>query len=684
MTDEEEPRFTTLKERIAALNQHKNFQAPSPLTPAAQKRPPPLPPRPVWSPTGHVENGYPATNTADTDTHDAVPAPAPAPSVPPRPVRAVSETNSPPLPRRTAQENRPPPLPARKTAPAAPPQLPPRRSFTQIHPDRRNSNDSDASELSAISSLSLSRTKSATPSTTSETQRRRLPPTLDQAKLPPLPPSRRELEEKAKAAANSKPTPEPNGRVSPPQPPSLPPRVPARPARSPAATKADADAEQPPALQTRRLPPPPAAGFQPKPKPKPRSALECGFNPGARRPSPPPSPPPIPLSSRPTAAEIDTALTAPHVLPPSSLTQSCFVCRDFSAPDALAAQHPTSSIPPHARSDPVGYLAHTLCAPFSSLTDKARAIFTWCHHNIDYDVDGFFGKRPIPRGQSPGDTILYGFAVCEGYARVFESIAKRAGLECVVVSGHGKGFSFRPVRAGDPIPEPKLTGHAWNAVRIDGGEWKLVDPCWGAGALRTENGVSRYNRRFAPEFFTMPNRKFAWRHFPSDPRHWFLDDDDGAGPPALTWEAYVLGPARDEPAQWMGAASREGLDPTAFEPMPRRIPVSSTHPRSVIKFRFARLCPHWDPRRNGEGAPLLMALLFNKELLLLDENPDGSGAMGIDVGAGRLGQPGENVVLVAIDTVDGKSARGMTRAEWSAKQGRCGYSFSFLIRWELV
>ncbi|KAL2267449.1 hypothetical protein VTJ83DRAFT_4726 [Remersonia thermophila] len=414
---------------------------------------------------------------------------------------------------------------------------------------------------------------------------------------------------------------------------------------------------------------------------------------------PPPAPPPIPLGSRPTAAEIDTALAAPRVpLRPSPTTQpsqpgrSCLVCRDFSAPDALAAQHPTSSLPPHARSDPVGYLAHVLCSPFPSATDKARAIFTWCHHNIDYDVDGFFGNRPIPRGQAPRDTILSGLAVCEGYARVFEAIARRAGLECLVVTGHGKGYGFRAVRAGEPLPAPDPTGHAWNAVRIDHGAWKLVDPCWGSGALNTDDGTPRYSRRFAPECFTMPNRKFGWRHFPADPRHWFLDDNDddndnGQAPRQLTWEDYVLGPARDEPARWMGTASREGLDPTAFEPMPRRIPVSNARPGAVVRFRFPRACPHWDPRRNGEGAPLLMALRVggsSKELLPLDEARDGSGAVGIDVEAGRLGRAGEDVVLVAIETVDGRSARGMTREQWLAKRGRCGYHYAFLIQWELV
>jgi hypothetical protein len=48
------------------------------------------------------------------------------------------------------------------------------------------------------------------------------------------------------------------------------------------------------------------------------------------------------------------------------------ICRDFSVPDNVAAQYPRSSNP----SLSIEYLSRVLCGPFSSPTDKARAIFT--------------------------------------------------------------------------------------------------------------------------------------------------------------------------------------------------------------------------------------------------------------------------------------------------------------------
>ncbi|KAK4247970.1 hypothetical protein C7999DRAFT_31651 [Corynascus novoguineensis] len=675
MADTEEPQFTTLAERIAALNRQKNFQAPPPST--AGKRPPPPPPplRSLTEEVNKVNKTSSSSPSAGTGT---------SPSIPPRPARAVTEKLPPPLPRRTTgQENGdqttapspgrpgPPPLPSRnsqlETPQATPPSLPTRRPSAQTLSVRRNSNASDVSQLSTVSSLSLNQTRSAS-NGGSETQTpRRLPPPLEQAKLPPLPPTRRELEAKAKEAASETPTLPPRRIAEPPRP-SLPPRLPSRPSKSPALTLPE---EPSPALPTRRLPPPPGS-LQVK------SALESGFSSsGARKPSPPPpAPPPIPLSSRPTIAEIDAVASrvAASAAPPAyPVSGACLPCRDFSAQDTLAAQHPTSSIPRHT--DPISHLAHVLCAPFPSPTDKARAIFTWLHHNVVYDVHGFFNNC-VPRGQTPAETVWSGKAVCEGYARVYEAVATRAGLECVVVTGHGKGFGFRPVARGQPLPPPKPTGHAWNAVRIDGGEWKLVDACWGAGALC--NG--EYLQRLATECFTMSNEGFGTRHFPADDRHWYRRD--GRRP---IWEEYIVGPIGDEPAEWMGAASREGLDGNNFAPMQRRI--SAGGGGGMMRFQFAKVCEHWLPEKNGLGKQMLFGLKING----LDGRKDdiipleGDGLWYyVDVDPRELGVPGQKVVLVAFEKIDGQSARGLTKEEWLRKKGQCGYSVEFLVRWELV
>jgi hypothetical protein len=290
-------------------------------------------------------------------------------------------------------------------------------------------------------------------------------------------------------------------------------------------------------------------------------------------------------------------------------------------------------------------------------------------------VHGFFNNC-IPRGLTPAETVLSGKAVCEGYARVYEAIATRAGLECIVVTGHGKGFGFTATKAGQPTPRRDPTGHAWNAVRIDGGEWKLIDACWGAGAL---GGDGKYDQRFAPECFTMSNERFGTRHYPADDRHWYRRDGRVVG-----WEEYVLGPARDEPAEWMGDASREGLDECNFSPMPRRL---SVYGGGTVRFQFAKVCEHWVPERHGPGKQMLFGLkiggLDGRKEDIIPLESDGFWYY-LDVNARDLGAPGQHVVLVGFQTIDGQSARGLTKEEWLRRKGRCGYSYCFLVRWELV
>jgi hypothetical protein len=324
----------------------------------------------------------------------------------------------------------------------------------------------------------------------------------------------------------------------------------------------------------------------------------------------------------------------------------------------------------------VGYLAHVLCDPFPSYTDKARAIFTWCHHNIAYDVEGFFGNC-IPRGQSPSEMIFSGKAVCEGYAKVFEAVANRGGLESLLVSGHGKGYGFAPVQEGQPPPPKKATGHAWNVVRIDDGEWKLLDPCWGAGHLGPNNS---YCKAFSPEQFYLPNDLFGMKHYPSNNRHFYRKD--GRIP---SWEEYIMGPSQGEPATWFGDATAEGLSEWNFTPRAKNIPVGDG--TETVRFQFSKVCEHWDPVRNGRGKQMLF-------LLKILNGPDGGDDMipldtdgfwfWVDVPARELGRPGQSISLFGLQTLGDGSARGVGKEEFLNKKGSYAMSWIGIAAWDLV
>lgn len=222
---------------------------------------------------------------------------------------------------------------------------------------------------------------------------------------------------------------------------------------------------------------------------------------------------------------------------PSSpcLLPDCLLCRDFSAVDA----HASSMYPRHylplatsATTDPdstVTCLARGLTRPFATRVDKARAIYTWLAHNISYDIDSYISSSSSSNGrqdrrrsrQSPQETIQRGVAMCGGYAELFAALAHAVGLEVKIIIGIVKLDTF-PATLATAIsskqtapPSPSAmweagAGHAWNAVQLDDGTWKVVDSCWGAGYV--DDG--QYVKKFRSRYFGMSNVEFSVCYFP--------------------------------------------------------------------------------------------------------------------------------------------------------------------------
>ena len=583
----------------------------------------------------------------------------------------------------------PPRLPARKQYSQPSPALPPRRTSEQL--SRKASNESVSSTISNISSISA--LSNGTPRTqTSRTpsidiNNRMKAPVFDPVTLPPLPPKRTKDDvekryqdiEKSKAfpgykdaerarlplkATKSTPHVATVRVASPPTTPALPPRRPTR---------------QESTSAVRKLPP-----EQPPPMPA-RSALSFGINKpedqgttngvNGRIPSPPPkngAPPPIPVASRPDISKLQATKPKPQTQPqaPHS-TPSCLLCRDFSAPDAHAAKFPRENVPS------LDWLATQLTSPFPSLTDQARAIFTWLHHNVAYDVANFFAGNVQP--STPASTLASGLAVCEGYAGLFTALATKAGLESVVISGHGKGFGFASLKPGDPIP-PESRGHAWNAVKIDNGIWKLIDPCWGAGHISGKG--QPYTAKFSPRFFIMSNEEFGLRHFPQNKSQFFC-------PHPPTWEEYIIGDTGGELLQvYSGVTENEGISETSFLPKYRKIPISpSAHAGPTIRFQFSRICEHCDPIRNGQGKPYVFILkIHGVDGREGDYVPFETNGLfwWADVVPQKLGAPGQRVTVYTVETLDGQSGRGLSVDEYRIAKGRKAMGFGGLAAWDLV
>ncbi|KAA8570576.1 hypothetical protein EYC84_002837 [Monilinia fructicola] len=722
MADVEEPQFTTLSQRIAALKQQQHQQPAQILwsqnnaLTVAKRPPPPPPPPPIPSsdrpplPTRpKTANNPPVLTYGSSVTQKPFnePIATNTNSYPSPPNAPVNKSKSPALPPRNA----PPPLPTRK---ASTPALPPRRPSTSTQLARRGSGDSTLSQVSTISTMSLNSSGRPPSSITSIGSKdgRMLPPPLDMAKLPPLPPTRRELQEKARLEQKAK-MPLVSIKSAPvvlkhapiverDVPPKMPPR-PGGPPQIPSRPLTKVERENTVALPPRRLPPLTTTrstlslGFGNKltetPNPAPISAPTSNKSPSptiqelnannfdrivlsgkfalvdfytpyctycieldphykklaedfafasdklviakvdvdkhksfmarydiqgyptimffdgngdnperyqdmretdamaefltdktgispSDAPKPGGVPPPINLKSKPTSAQVRAVSAVPTE---SSSSSGCLLCRDFSGPDEIASKYSREFLP--RSPDNTGYLADVLCRPFSSPTDKARAIFVWLHHNIAYDTGAFFGNRDF---------------------------------EAIVVTGHGKGFGYIPLKPGEPCPPPNPGGHAWNAVRIDGGEWKLIDACWGSGQFRHQT-------------------------FPADKSHFFRNDGK-----ILTWEEYFIGKVGGEPLQiFSSPEDHHGISQTSFTP----------------RKNLSELLPH--PTKSSVfNSPKYVHITILNDTALEDMMAfefDGFWWW-LDVPVRQLGTRGQTVGLFAITSVDGKGARGLSKS----------------------
>ena len=135
--------------------------------------------------------------------------------------------------------------------------------------------------------------------------------------------------------------------------------------------------------------------------------------------------------------------------------------------------------------------------------EKCRSIFRWITDNIAYsfsnktrDVNKVLQKRE---------------AVCMGYSALFETMCKKAGLECETIAG------FAKISPEDIGVKQKQTNHSWNVVKLYG-TWYLIDATWAAGD---------YNRKFTKNFddsyYLCDPHFLIFSHYPEDPKYQYLD-----------------------------------------------------------------------------------------------------------------------------------------------------------------
>lgn len=98
--------------------------------------------------------------------------------------------------------------------------------------------------------------------------------------------------------------------------------------------------------------------------------------------------------------------------------------------------------------------------------EKEWAVYSWLISNVVYDWRHNDPAQVAPRtSYRPSGALVYGQAVCLGFATTFQLFMDLLDVECITVLGAAYSSS------GD---------HAWNMVRLNG-EWYCVDATWDLG-----------------------------------------------------------------------------------------------------------------------------------------------------------------------------------------------------------
>ncbi|KAF8633420.1 hypothetical protein AX17_004591 [Amanita inopinata Kibby_2008] len=399
----------------------------------------------------------------------------------------------------------------------------------------------------------------------------------------------------------------------------------------------------------RRPPPPPIKSSTNAQVPRSEPDSDLTHSPPRRRIPPPPPRLPTP----PPEAEPELESQVDHYTSPASAQESvgaCIECYDFSFVDAHAAQFPRHTVTSLDR------LAYDLTSPFDTETEKARAIFTWLHHNIAYDAVSFLSGNL--KRQSPDDTLSCGLAVCDGYAGLFYYLAERSGLQVIKVSGYGKGYGYQALAQGQPTP-PFNSNHAWNCVLMDG-DWRLIDACWGAGYLCG----STYTQSFTPRFFTSSPLEFGKQHFPSDPSYQLLSEEDG-GP--VSWEDYILAP--EGPCLYRDFYTTN-LSPVHLQPCNKYI--NRGQPAS---FHLFKRCEHSSTAQEDN---YVYFLYHDNAYIPLEPNAEGGWTAYIPI------IRGSEVKLCSLQSLNGQDAKGVGVKQFTMSLGRSAMSWSGLAAWTVV
>ena len=173
-----------------------------------------------------------------------------------------------------------------------------------------------------------------------------------------------------------------------------------------------------------------------------------------------------------------------------------------------------------------------------SLTDAEKAYLIHerlraaCEYDYDCSEKSEYSYEPA---YSAYGALMLGCAVCDGYARAYMYLCRRAGLECYYEDGLST--------------EKENSGHAWNVIYLDGDDGVrrpyYVDVTWADSAENTERYFLKGYPNFSDTHWNYESVMYPGAARDMMPEEYLADDPGASRPKAALvycgeWKAAIL------------------------------------------------------------------------------------------------------------------------------------------------
>jgi transglutaminase/protease-like cytokinesis protein 3 len=153
----------------------------------------------------------------------------------------------------------------------------------------------------------------------------------------------------------------------------------------------------------------------------------------------------------------------------------------------------------------VKYLARFLKVGAKTDSEVVETFYYWIAQNIEYDVNLYKSDSITDEEVSVKNVLAKKKSICEGYANLMLELCNVAKIECEKIVGEAINNT-----------DNKVSGHAWNAVKIND-EWKLIDITWGTGAFLDQE-LKEYSKEIDLKYLFGNPDYFIIDHFPEEER----------------------------------------------------------------------------------------------------------------------------------------------------------------------